>query len=193
MYWYINKIIEGYFVDYETEIDANYWEGQIGNTYEDFLNGKWVLLSPEQGIYHEQHPEADVTEVLNLGKTLAQAKAQMIRLIDEYDNSPAVNSFTINGTITGWFTPEERSNYRNSVDAAKRLGVESLSLFIGEEEFTLPTLKAEEILDRIQLYADRCFIVTKQHKIAVEHLDTIEAVDSYDYTGDYPDNLEFVL
>lgn len=193
MYWYINKIIEGYFVDYETEIDANYWEGQIGNTYEDFLNGKWVLLSPEQGAYHEQHPEADVTEVLNLGKTLAQAKAQMIRLIDEYDNSPAVNSFTINGTITGWFTPEERSNYRNSVDAAKRLGVESLSLFIGEEEFTLPTLKAEEILDRIQLYADRCFIVTKQHKIAVEHLDTIEAVDSYDYTGDYPDNLEFVL
>lgn len=71
--------------------------------------------------------------------------------------------------------------------------VESLSLFIGEEEFTLPTLKAEEILDRIQLYADRCFIVTKQHKIAVEYLDTIEAVDSYDYTGDYPDNLEFVL
>lgn len=193
MYWYINKIIEGYFVDYDTEIDANYWEGQIGNTYEDFLNGKWVLLSPEQGAYHEQHPDADVTEVLNLGKTLQQAKAQMIRLIDEYDNSPAVNSFTINGTITGWFNPEERSNYRNSVDAAKRLGVESLSLFIGEEEFTLPTLKAEEILDRIQLYADRCFIVTKQHKIAVEHLNTIEAVDSYDYTGDYPDNLEFVL
>ena len=47
------------------------------------------------------------------------------------------------------------------------------------------------MLAQIQLYADQCFIVTKQHKAAVEALDSIEAVDNYDVTAGYPTKLTF--
>ena len=45
---YIRKNIKGYYIDFPEEIDAQYWAGKIGSTYEDFQNNKWILLSEEQ-------------------------------------------------------------------------------------------------------------------------------------------------
>ena len=56
---------------------------------------------------------------------------------------------------------------------------------------TLSVATAKLMLAQIQLYADQCFIVTKQHKAAVEALDSIEAVDNYDVTAGYPTKLIF--
>lgn len=191
---YVRKEIPGYYLDTEEYIDPEYWEGWIGYTYEDFLDNKWVLLSQDKVDYHDSHPNASIEEVFNLGpkpRTLEQAKAEMIELIDEYDQSSNVNGFIINNSIEGWFTPYERSNYRSSIDAAKRLGVETLSVIISNQIFTVPTETAELVLDQVQLYADRCFLVTKQHKMQVMSLDTIEDVDAFPYTQGYPQKLNF--
>jgi hypothetical protein len=48
MKWYIKNDIKGWYIDFPEEIDAEYWEGQIGTTYQDFLDGKWVKLTDEQ-------------------------------------------------------------------------------------------------------------------------------------------------
>jgi hypothetical protein len=107
-----------------------------------------------------------------------------------------VNGFNIiNGedTIIAWLTPSERANYRSSIDAAELVGVENLQLYVGEMPVTLPTQSAKMMLAQIQLYADQCFIVTKQHIAAVAALETIEAVDAYDNTVDYPSKPEFNL
>ena len=61
---YVFKVIPGSFVEYEDEIDAQYWEGKIGTTYEDYEDGKWVLLSNEQAKFHRIHPEASVKQVM---------------------------------------------------------------------------------------------------------------------------------
>lgn len=111
--------------------------------------------------------------------------------INAYDRSNNVNSFTINGTIEGWFTPEQRSNYKSSIDAAKILGVESLQFFIGDLLLNITPTQAELMLAQIQLYADQCYIVTKEHQIAVEQLETVEAVENYDHTAGYPTRLNF--
>ena len=124
-------------------------------------------------------------------RTLEDAKREMINTINEYDSSPSVNSFSINGVIDGWFTPEERSNYKSSIDAAKLLGVETLSFFIGDTMLEVSPVQAEQMLARIQLYADNCFIVTKQHKLEVENLGTIEEVDGYNYMEGYPSKITF--
>ena len=124
-------------------------------------------------------------------RTLEQAKEEMIAKIDEYDSSDAVNGFKINGEEVGWFTPEERSNYKSSIDAAKLLGISTLTFFIGDMELTVTPTQAEYMLAQIQLYADSCYIVTKEHKITVEGLDTIEAVDAFPYTEGYPEMLNF--
>lgn len=194
---YVKKSIPGHFIGFPDEIDAEYWAGQIGTTYEDYLADKWILLTEEQVKFHEENPYATVEQVLKMQlapeyvRTLEDAKREMISIITRYDNSENVDSFTINDSVTAWFTPTERSNYKNSIDAAKLLGIEQLSLFVGDMAITVPTINAEQMLAAIQLYADACFIVTKQHKVAVENLDSIEEVDNYDYKSGYPLKLNF--
>ena len=49
------------------------------------------------------------------------------------------------------------------------------------------------MLAAIQLYADQCFIKTKQHEAAIKALATIEDINNYDYTVGYPTKLNFTL
>ena len=56
---------------------------------------------------------------------------------------------------------------------------------------TVSTVKAEQMLAAIQLYADACFMVTKNHNLAVEALETMEDVDAYDFRTGYPERLNF--
>lgn len=197
---YIRKNINGFYIDFPEEIDAEYWEGKIGTTYEDFQDNKWILLSDEQLAFKEEHPNLPIKNIIEmelpqaLERTLEDAKTQRINAIKTYDNSNSVNGFDVvcdGNTITAWLTPSERANYRSSIDAAELLGIENLSLYIGEISVTLPTATAKLMLAQIQMYADQCFIVTKQHEAAVEELSTVEAVDNYDITQGYPTKLVF--
>lgn len=200
---YIQKDIPGFYIESEG-IDSSL----CAYTYPDFLDGKYIQLSEDRVNYHNDHPEADIETVLNVaiyvdGKvtwhiapaeiTIDTIKEAKIAELTEYDNSDAVNDFIVNDTIHAWFTPEERSNYKSSVESAKLLGVDELSLYIGENLFTIPTQQAELMLAQIQLYADNCFMVTKTHKINIENLDTVEAVQNYDFTQGYPEKINFTL
>lgn len=196
---YIRKSIAGYYVEYPEEIDPVYWEGKIGTTYQDFEQDKWIHLSLEQVAFHVGNPYATIEEVINMAltpETIEEAKARKISLIEEYDSSEAVNSFNVvtpDGDVSAWLTPSERSNYRSSIDAAKLVGIQDVSLYIAEIPVTLTVQTAELMLAQIQLYADACANVTKRHIIAVEALDTVEAVDAYDFTTGYPERLSFTL
>ena len=200
---YIRKSIKGYYIDFPDEIDAEYWAGKIGSTYEDFLNNKWILLSEEQLAFHTEHPNASISQVLSMTlpepyvRTLEDAKMDKIYQIEEYDRSDSVNSFTVilneNNTIEHWLNPDQRANYKNSVDAAKLVGLEELHPVFNGIQLTLPTQMAEMALAQIQLYADRCYIVTETHKAEINALETIEAVDNYNITSGYPEKLTFNL
>ena len=195
-YTYIKRDIRGYYMEFNEMLNPNLYDN-LGTTYQDYLNNKWVLLSDEQVAFHNEHPTASVKEVWDMEltpippRTLEQAKTEMIQRIDEYDTSDNVNGFTINDEVEGWFTPEERSNYRSSIDAAKLLGVSGLSFYVGDMLLEVTPTQAEYMLAQVQLYADQCFMVTKQHKLTVEALETIEEVDKFDYTADYPQKINF--
>lgn len=194
---YIRKNIDGYYIEFNEELDANVWAGKIGSTYQEFLEGKWIHLNSEQVAFHVEHPYATIKEVLDCQltptppRTLEQAKSEKIAQIEAYDNSNAVNGFTINGELEGWLTPGERSNYRSSIEAAKRQSVPELSFYVGDFPLTVTPVQGEYMLDQVQLYADACAIVTKQHELAVNALDSIEAVDGYNYQTGYPNKLNF--
>ena len=143
----------------------------------------------------------------NPGRTLEQAKEERIQAIINYDLSENVNSFTVkltpdteeNGetvegeTITHWFTAAERANHKNTVDAAEITGLATLNVPLGGQSVEIPTSLAKVALAQIQLYADRCYIVTEAHKANVNALNTIEAVDNYDFSTNYPERLVFNL
>ena len=197
---YIWKTCPDIYIETEQPIDAEYWAGWIGETYEDFLDGKWVLLSNEQATFHSENPEASVREVLAMEldpvvtpDRIVVAKNEKLAELAAYDAGTDINDFTVNNEMHAWFTPEMRSNYRNSIDAAKLLGVENLDVFIGDTLVTLPTASAEQMLAAIQLYADQCFIKTTQHEAAIKALNTVEDINNYDYTVGYPTKLNFTL
>lgn len=199
---YIRKSIKGYYIDFPEEIDAQYWAGKIGSTYEDFRNDKWILLSDEQLAFKEAHPNLSIKNIIEMTeptlyqRTIEDAKFEKLAQIDEYDSSDAVNSFDIvvdGNTISAWLTPDQRANYKNSLDSAELLGLEEVHPVFNEMQLTLQTAMAKMALAQIQLYADRCFIVTETHKAEVNALDSIEAVDNYDITSGYPEKLTFTI
>lgn len=197
-YLYIKKSIAKHFVDFAEPLSAEEYNN-LGETWEDYVDNKWVLLNDGQKAFYEVNPDATVKEVWDMElipphvRTLDEAKSEKIMEIENYDRSDNVNAFTVNGELTDWFTPEQRSSYKSSIDAAKLLGIESLSLFIGNTPVTISTQNAEYMLAQIQHYADQCFIVTKQHKLAVEGMESVEDVDGFDVSQGYPEKINFTI
>ena len=203
MFTYIRNNIKGYYATFEEEIDPQYWEGKIGTTYEDFLMGKWVMLSERQVGFREEHPDATVEEVWDMSMrprpvdpdknpTIERARELKKQEIDAYDDSDEVNTFFVNGR-SAWFTAAERSNYRSSINAAETVGLESLTLYVGGMHVSVSTANAKLMLAQIQLYADQCFLVTQQHKDNVDYLVSFKDVEEYDYTVGYPPKPEFTV
>ena len=193
---YIWKTHKGYYVEFPEEIDEQYWAGQIGTTYEDFLNGKWVLLSDEQVAFHNEHKYASIREVLNMQldptpeRTLEQAKLEKKEQINQYDRSDNVNSFTINGQDM-WLTVSERQQIATQISANEAIGRENMTRWFNETEFTFPIATWKQMLVALEVYAGDALNVTEAHKAAVDALNTIEDVDNYDYTIGYPAKLVF--
>lgn len=191
-YYYIksNKVIE-----LNRMLNPKFYT--IGESYEDYLKGQYILLTDEQVHYMLHNPDSNIYLIYHLGvkpqPTLEQVKAKKLMEISQYNTSPNVDQFTINGVIPAWFNPTERTNYALSIQSAKNLGEDTLTFAVGNNVLQVPTDKAEMMLSAIQLYADNCYMVTKQHELAVEALEDIEAVEAYDVTAGYPEHLNFDL
>lgn len=199
MYTYIKKTVPGYYFDLAEMLKEEDYSN-LGTTYEDFMANKFVLLSETQVAFRDEHPNASIREMLKMEmdkpaeRTLEDAKRDMLSKIYEYDYSENVNSFTINGAITAWFSVQERLNYQRSVDAALSEDQNAnMQFFVNDTLLEVPAAAAKSMLSQIQLYADKCFIVTKTHKLAVEKLTTIEEVDNYNFKTSYPEKLNFNL
>lgn len=157
-----------------------------GNVIE---NGDVQIINPTTEMilsagYVEEAPTAE--------ELLEQAKQAKLSEIASYDNSDAVNSFTVNG-VTAWFTEEERKGYELSILSCETLGVTTISVPIAGSIVQMKVSDAKVMLAKIHLYADSCYMVTAQHKSSVKALTTKEAVEAYDYKVNYPDKLTLTI
>ena len=193
-YYYI-KLGSGVIVLIKPLDDENY---KIGSTYNDYLNGMFVPLDSDQEYFYKSHKNATIAAIWECGKvtpyvpTIEDVRSQKLDELSAYDNSAAVNEFLING-VGAWFTPTERTNYLSSVAAAKLLEVETLSFYVSGMKLDVPTVAAERMLAAVMLYADECFIITKQHEATINSLETIEAINDYDFKTGYPEKLVFTI
>lgn len=196
MITYINKNHKGYYVEFPEEINPIYWEGQIGSTYEDFQAGKWVKLSDAQVAFHNEYPSASVREVLKMEldpvheRTLEEAKFEKKEQIARYDNSEAVNSFTI-GNATMWLTVDERQQLATQIQANEAIGRNSMTKWFDDVPYTFQLNVWTQMLTALEVYAGDALNTTQSHKHNVNLLETIEEVDNYDFTTGYPEKLNF--
>lgn len=195
MYTYIKQSIPGYyFKPNEPLTEQNCLV--LGETFEDFLNNKFVPLNENQIKFAEENPKASIKEIFEMQleqhePTLEDIKLKKIYQLESYDNN--LNDFIINDSIHAWFTPTERADYKQSIESAKLMNIEILQFFANNILLEIETSKAEQMLALVQLYANKCFIVTKQHKINIEQAKTIEEVENYNFREGYPDKLRFQI
>lgn len=153
-----------------TDVQIRYWLTHPNATYLAIANCDNLVIEPELDI--------------------EQIRKQKLNELEQYDNSDEVNQFYVNG-VGAWFEPGVRSNYTSSINSAKLLGVETLTFYVGDVALTVPVTLAEQMLAAVQLYADQCFIITKQHQIAINNLTSIDGIENYNFKAGYPEKLQF--
>lgn len=161
------------------------------------------VLNDELGAYEcvecsmpvSEYSETAVNEAYAAWKTaltnrgLARAKREVLKKIDAYDKSSAVNGFYLNGE-TVWLDKATRVGLMNSTSITKAMGQPATTLWLGESKMEVPCDTAIQLLSALEMYALECFNVTAAHKKAVSELTTIEEVEKYDITAGYPAQLK---
>ncbi len=138
--------------------------------------------------WHEDEDKIYNTWVVDIEAT----KAAKIDEITAYDDSTAVNEFTING-INMWLDGKtERPQLRGAAQTYKdkELGDYPLCVpNIGVVPIAPEALLA--MLSDLEVYAIECYKATFLHKEAVMALTDPQEIVDYDYTTGYPAKLSF--
>lgn len=163
----------------------------IGSTAADYHLGRFIPLTETQAAFRADHPGASVAEILAEAieaPGIDDLRASALRALDDYDRSPAVNSFTLGGQ-TMWLDKATRVGLANSIAIEAEAGRAVTRLWFGDTLFTLPIPAARRALALLELYALDCYNTTAAHRAAILALDTPEAVEAYDFTTGYPPRL----
>lgn len=163
--------------------NGEFWDGKAVTI------GDKTYISPSEEVlamagYHEYVPTYSTEELL------AMAKSRKLAEIEAYDQSDAVNSFTLGGAPM-WLDAPTRQQLRISIEAYQAQGIETVAKWFNGQEFTFPVALWLAMLNALEVYAAEALNVTEAHKAAVMALDTIEAVEAYDHTAGYPAKIEF--
>lgn len=131
-------------------------------------------------------------KVATANRRLARAKREVLKKIEDYDTSSAVNGFTLNGTVV-WLDKATRVGLMNSTNITKAMGWPTTTLWLGESKMEVPCDKAIQLLSALEMYALECFNVTAAHKKAVSEMASAEDVEAFDVTEGYPDRLSMTV
>ena len=121
---------------------------------------------------------------------LERAKANKIAELEAYDQSDAVNSFSVNGKEM-WLDAQTRQQLRISLDANQQAGRETVTKWFDGVQYTYPIDVWYYMLGQVEVYAGDALNVTESHKAAINALESVEDVEVYDFTIGYPEKLSF--
>lgn len=96
----------------------------LGSSWEDYVNGKWVLLSEEQAAFRAEHPTAKVHEVWNMEmdpvyvRNVDDAKIEKKDKLERYKNEH-IGEFKYNGKLFKVITGHTaQSDWAPGIDTA---------------------------------------------------------------------------
>ena len=169
------KIIDGKEVFFSGNVLYTNQGTIINPTEEQMIEAGWLVY---------QEPEPTNAEKLQ------SAKDEKLMQIENYDGSPNVEQFTINGTPM-WLNHEVRQQIKTSVEAYIATGAETVTKIFDGVEYTFPCEVWLQMLAALEVYAAEALNATERHKINVSKLNNIQDVIDYDYTTGYPLKLAF--
>ena len=129
-------------------------------------------------------------------RDLATAKKIKIAELVKYDKSSAVENFEIHKDgkkfIDYWLKVDLRQSLKSAVQASIKEGP-TYDFDVREYgiTLTLSNVKFLEALEVLEVYSYTAYNVTSRHMAAINALTTKEAVESYDFTTGFPQQLVF--
>lgn len=142
--------------------------------------------------------EQDFEEVDNIiDSNVEDSKILKIEEINKYDKSKDVESFYINDKRL-WLSKEERSAIDRQIIARENNSLNDITLsFLTDDNemifFTIDNTKAKGMLDLLEIYAGDALNATNKHIQNVLKLTTVEDINNYNYTTNYPEKLNFKI
>ena len=162
-------------VDGAVEISVEYWKKLLDGQ----SSGKLIVTNDEG------YPVLVENEY-----SLEDMRKIKVSEIQSFDKSEEVNSFELRAKSM-WLDKFTRVGLFNSINTEKEAGRTETVLWYDAVKYIIPIPDALAMLNALEMYALECYNVTQSHIAAVKALDTIEEIESYDYTVGYPQKLSF--
>ena len=191
----------------------------IGESYLDFLAGKWVLLSEEQAQFKKDHPEATIKEVLDMKITDKEPEllpdeiieAEVFnrakdRKLDEIRAQDAKsNKFFISVISEGkevansefWMDKDLRNSLLNvTLPALQQNGDTTTKLWsntIPPTSIEVPIDWALNCIPIVEVYAKKTYDLMQGNIAKVYAAKTVDEINSIDVESGYPPYITFEL
>lgn len=181
-----NYIYQNQFVTSDEELTSP--DYAVGNSLEDYIAGKYVILSEEQVTYMNEHPNASPEEVWEMHPLdhvihVETPQDRMFKYFEEEHNLVYIN----NEVHPCW----DHQQIIYNAECAKALNEEYFTFMADGKYFRGGTDDIIQMMRQIGLYYHKLSIVTNRHYRYLEkHPDEI---GSYDYTTGFPEILHFTL
>ena len=191
----------------------------IGESYLDFLAGKWVLLSEEQAQFKKDHPEATIKEVLDMkiadkepellpdeiieAEVFNRAKDRKLDEIREQDAKS--NKFFISVISEGkevansefWMDKDLRNSLLNvTLPALQQNGDTTTKLWsntIPPTSIEVPIDWALNCIPIVEVYAKKTYDLMQGNIAKVYAAKTVDEINSIDVKSGYPSYITFEL
>ena len=142
-------------------------------------------------IEYDKEEAKDIFRMLKENKnSLECQKWILIERIRAYDKSSHVEDFTIDG-IHLWLDSTLRSKVKENLETCQQFGEENTTLRFNGIAFPITVTMGWQMYYSLLDYARDCWNVTESHLAAIEKIQTVEELKSYDYTKGYPSKLVF--
>ena len=191
----------------------------IGESYLDFLAGKWVLLSKDQVQFKEEHPDATIREVLDMKISEREPEPSQAEVIeaevfnrtkdmklDEIRAQDAKsNKFFISVISKGkevvnsefWMDKDLRNSLLNvTLPALKQNGDTTTMLWsntIPPTSIEVPIDWALNCIPVVEVYAKKTYDIMQGNIAKVYAAKTVDEINSIDVENGYPPYITFEL
>ena len=191
----------------------------IGESYLDFLAGKWVLLSKDQVQFKEEHPEATIKEVLDMKISEREPKPSQDEVIEAevfnrtkdmklYEiraQDSESNKFFISVISEGkevansefWMDKDLRNSLLNvTLPALQKNGDTTTKLWSDTTPPTsieVPIDWALNCIPVVEIYAKKTYDVMQGNIAKVYAAKTVDEINSIDVESGYPPYITFEL
>ena len=216
-YTYITKRNRLTYIGLNDLLDPS--SNDIGESYLDFLAGKWVLLSEEQVLFKEEHPNATIREVLDMkiaenepepsqaevieAEVFNRAKDMKLDEIRAKDSQS--NKFFISVMSEGkevansefWMDKDLRNSLLNvTLPTLKQNGDTTTKLWsntIPPTSIEVPIDWALNCIPVVEIYAKKTYDMMQGNIAKVYAAKTVDDINSIDVESGYPPYITFEL